>query len=155
MKASACSTGRSLVSPTGHRSKIRRYCFGKQKVVGWGYPRCKSLGLIEAMSALIFEISSIAYPRCKSLGLIEADYPGSQENPRSRHIRGVKASASLKRLAQWTLYSFSTAYPRCKSLGLIEAWGRRCLSQRSGHIRGVKASASLKLLSAHTLLPLG
>ena len=62
------------------------------------YPRCKSLGLIEALKSGCNVQVFGEYPRCKSLGLIEAPIGIPVANGR---------------------YS---VYPRCKSLGLIEAY---------------------------------
>ena len=38
------------------------------------YPRCKSLGLIEALTGEQMAGRVLFYPRCKSLGLIEAPF---------------------------------------------------------------------------------
>ena len=61
------------------------------------YPRCKSLGLIEAgeLDGIMWVTGE--YPRCKSLGLIEAARHTDGHQLLLFHIRGVKASASLKR----------------------------------------------------------
>ena len=92
----------------------------------------------------------LPYPRCKSLGLIEAYMIDTRRDNVLLGIRGVKASASLKpqdddhaavatvecirgvkasaslKLCnlRWVSVLFR-AYPRCKSLGLIEASRRR------------------------------
>ena len=65
------------------------------------------------------------YPRCKSLGLIEAGANSISTISYENSIRGVKASASLKRPAPGFRARGYVHYPRCKSLGLIEAsWSR-------------------------------
>ena len=43
------------------------------------YPRCKSLGLIEADPPGSPRAGNRPYPRCKSLGLIEADGKGVRD----------------------------------------------------------------------------
>ena len=78
-------------------ASLKLDALGQQAVDLGFYPRCKSLGLIEARKSGETPLSSIAgYPRCKSLGLIEAGPPRPFRLP-------------------------LMAYPRCKSLGLIEA----------------------------------
>ena len=104
------------------------------------YPRCKSLGLIEAcpLSTKAFvaiwhirgvKASASLKPRILERGFILPHY-----------IRGVKASASLKPGEKHLQHEMGeAAYPRCKSLGLIEAAGSGGdLPGRGAIIRGFK-----------------
>ena len=135
------------------------------------YPRCLRLGLIEAMNDLKIKKSPfLVYPRCLRLGLIEATtwprcwaygspcirgvYASASLkrgiDPRKPHIylgciRGVYASASLKQESLVARLPAGKVYPRCLRLGLIEAAKRRGGNGASmSGIRGVYASASLK-----------
>ena len=73
------------------------------------------------------------YPRCKSLGLIEARFEERGSRWRRRRIRGVKASASLKHVEPSSVVGKrGREYPRCKSLGLIEAVGSQDDTVRIG-----------------------
>ena len=75
------------------------------------------------------------YPRCKSLGLIEAKTLGPSMWVSGQSIRGVKASASLKLNHASRSGRVCALYPRCKSLGLIEA-----VAHKANHIRPVIVS---------------
>ena len=108
------------------------------------YPRCKSLGLIEARCkkveriATFFRIRGVKASASLKLRRLESLIA------RKMRIRGVKASASLKQAGIFKRAVVRGAYPRCKSLGLIEASSGVCRNPWSYRIRGVKASASLK-----------
>ena len=109
------------------------------------YPRCKSLGLIEAPNHHLLRVqkwvgirgvkasASLKPFRCRSFCL----WRGS--------IRGVKASASLKRRSGDTVEPVCRGYPRCKSLGLIEA---STSSRRSVGCRLYPRCKSLGLIEA-------
>ncbi len=60
-------------------------------------------------------------------------------------IRGVRASASLKRVVAGVDHAMTAMHPRRPRLGLIEARNRAGLRYGETCIRGVRASASLKL----------
>src|SRR5579885_2475948 len=86
----------ALLVPERHRSKTQRDCVGVQWLVGWWHPR-----------------------RAR-LGLIEAEAPAARPMP-ARHIRGARASASLKRAFLKLTVTPLAPHPRRARLGLIEA----------------------------------
>ena len=63
------------------------------------------------------------YPRRYCLGLIEAGLFESRFPQRLICIRGVIASASLKRVSKGSMPLLGRGYPRRYCLGLIEAVG--------------------------------
>ena len=65
---------------------------------GEWYPRRTRLGLIEAYFVWGVTVRQGWYPRRTRLGLIEAITLYSPLNPSTTCIRGVRASASLKRV---------------------------------------------------------
>ena len=86
------------------------------------YPRRYRLGLIEASgNSVNTPLPHTKYPRRYRLGLIEAALKISAPASRPANIRGVIASASLKRPAGSFRRGLRSRYPRRYRLGLIEA----------------------------------
>src|SRR5579885_2444948 len=111
----------ALLVPERHRSKTQRDCVGVQWLVGSWHPRRARLGLIEAGGGLPLTASALCtHPRRARLGLIEADAFVSRPMP-ARHIRGARASASLKRAFLKLTVTPLAPHPRRARLGLIEA----------------------------------
>ena len=111
------------VSMKSHCSKTQRYCFGKQQVVSWAYPRRMRLGLIEADPESPGDgLSAAGYPRRMRLGLIEAivqieeSVSSINTYPRRMRLGLIEARAAT---ASLTLHA---SYPRRMRLGLIEAF---------------------------------
>ena len=155
--------------------KQRRQLQGAQSPAG--YPRRYCLGLIEAGACRRSASRLWSYPRRYCLGLIEAGTGPGKAKPGLGGIRGVIASASLKRAGNCGVVADASGirgviasaslkleftdtrkptkirYPRRYCLGLIEANStNRLLRMCDNCIRGVIASASLKRKPARYVL---
>ncbi len=86
-----------------------------------GYPRRSRLGLIEAVVGKLLIVLLVQYPRRSRLGLIEAQGDTAFRIAVDPGIRGVRASASLKRSEKGCPKTTTRWYPRRSRLGLIEA----------------------------------